>query len=150
MMSVLRLLPIRIVATAIALPTLWRVKRKLASTADILEVLESLDVPPRTQSPRLNLAPRDLLRGVRGALIILGPREDACVPRSMALFALLSRRGYTASVVSGVRREDDELVGHCWVLVTDGLLEGSGDHAAPEYYKQNLRYENRLSGGTAR
>jgi hypothetical protein len=149
-MSALRLLPIRIVATAIALPTLWRVKRKLESTADILEVLESLDVPPSTRPPRPNLSPRDLLRGVRGALIILGPREDACVPRSMALFALLSKRGYPASVASGVRREDGGLVGHCWVLVTDRLLEGSGDHAAPEYYEQNLRYENRLSAGTAR
>ena len=148
-MSALRLLPIRIVATAIALPTVWRVKRKLESTPDILQVLESLDVPSRTRRPRPNLSPRDLLRGVRGALIILGPREDACVPRSMALFALLSERGHPATVVSGVRREDSELVGHCWVLVTDRPLEGSGDHAAPDCYEQNLRYENRLSASAA-
>ncbi len=67
------------------------------------------------------------------------------MPRSLALFSLLSERGYRTSFVSGVRREGDRLVGHAWVTISDEVLESSGDGHAATSFTENFRYDNQAS-----
>lgn len=76
---------------------------------------------------------------------MVGPRRDACVPRSLALFTLLTERGYESSFVSGVRREETELVGHAWVTIGEEVLTASGDSHAAALFSENFRYENQAS-----
>ena len=57
-------------------------------------------------------------RGVDGALRIVGPHDDHCVPRAGALRAA-QKAGYDVVFVSGVRKDGGHLRGHAWVLVDD-------------------------------
>ena len=142
-------LPRQLRATIKVLPTVVRVKRLLRSTPDMRAVMAELDVEPRSRRGGRGET-RELLSGVRGALALLGPRRDACVPRSLALFTLLTERGYESSFVSGVRREHTELVGHAWVTIGEEVLMASGDGHAAALFSENFRYDNQASSAVRR
>jgi hypothetical protein len=85
---------------------------------------------------------------VDGALRVVGPHEDHCVPRGLALFALLTRHGHRAVFVSGVRRVGTELRGHAWVLVDGEAVETPPAAVALAAFREQFRYVG--SGAIAR
>lgn len=66
-------------------------------------------------------------------------RND-CVPRALAVFALATRSGRSATFVSGVTRDGADLVGHAWVVV-EGRPLGATD-AAGRTYEPQFCYSN--------
>ena len=136
-----RRLPGTLAAALRVMPTVLRVKRLLASEPDLGAILDLLDGTPRAQQ-RAPDDLRQLVRGVGGALFLVGPRRDACVPRSLALFSLLTERGYPASFVSGIARQGNQLSGHAWVTIDGKVVPGSGDDEARNRYTENFRYNN--------
>ena len=77
--------------------------------------------------------------GVDGALRIVGPHEDHCVPtRTRAVRAVDTRRG-RSNVVSGVRKVGDDVDGHAWVLVDDRPIEGPGRQDPRATYREQFR-----------
>ncbi|MFC4455996.1 lasso peptide biosynthesis B2 protein [Deinococcus sonorensis] len=111
---------------------LWRLLRSLP---DVLAIQRQLRraADPRTLPARWRLnraAPlsdhlRDeLVLGIRRVTRLWYPRSPgSCVPRSLATYRALVRRGYPAVYVSGVRRHPDgRIEGHAWVEGPDGPL----------------------------
>ncbi len=82
--------------------------------------------------------------GVKLASRLLRLQKNPCVPKSLVLLRVLSRDGFAASFVSGVRKVGGVLEGHAWIEV-DGLpLEIMGDMNSPNLFKENFRYDNWL------
>jgi len=61
--------------------------------------------------------------------------RPSCLVRSLALARVLRREGYDAHLVFGVRSDNGDMEGHCWVAV-----EGRPVTEAPASFKE-LRYE---------
>jgi hypothetical protein len=118
----------------------WRLRR----TTDLRVLLDQHDLAPRrARSP---IAVESLRRGTDAALRLVGPKTDHCVPRGLALFAQLTRHGYGATFVSGVRRTDGSLEGHAWVLVDGEPVEAQGSPDPASIYAEQFRYESGRRG----
>jgi hypothetical protein len=132
---------------AVGLPWLIRARWLLGRTPDVRLLLARHDMRP-VRYRRTRPAPESLRRGVERSLRIVGPKVDGCVPRSLALFALLSRHGYPATFVSGVQRCDGQVRGHAWVLLDDAPLEGPAAQEDPRTrqllaaFREQLRFDN--------
>jgi hypothetical protein len=124
-----------------ALPWVIRARVALRRTRDLHRLLADHDIEPRAARSR-HVPADSLRRGVDAALRLVGPRQDACVPRSLALFALLSRHGYPAVFVSGVRLVGSGLVGHAWVLVDELPLEAPDARKLLATFREQLRFAN--------
>ena len=122
-----------------ALPWVVRAKWRLRRTRDLRELVAAHDYsadPGRARSiPHLR-------RGVDGALRIVGPHEAHCVPRALALFALLTRAGHDAVFVSGVQKVGDRVLGHAWVLVDGQPVERPGAPDPRGVYREQLWIES--------
>ena len=82
----------------------------------------------------------ELVRGVHWSLRLLRVRRQGdCVPRSLAIFAALRRRGVPAVFVSGVRRRGHALEGHAWVELHGAPLPELYEPLGARY-EVNLRY----------
>ena len=119
-----------------ALPWVARAKWRLRQTRDLRELVAAHD---RSVHPGRARSIPHLRRGVDGALRIVGPHEEHCVPRALALFALLTRAGYNAEFVSGVRKVGDDVRGHAWVLVDDQPVERHGALDPRATYREQFR-----------
>jgi hypothetical protein len=120
-----------------ALPWVMRAKWRLRRTRDLRDLVAEHDysaTPPKR--PR---SIDKIRRGVDGSLRIVGPREDHCVPRALALFALLTRAGYRAVFVSGVRKVGADLRGHAWVLVDGSAVERTTTLELHARYREQFR-----------
>ena len=130
-----------------ALPWVVRAKRKLRQTRDLRALVAEHDRSSKPGGQVRSL--RHFRRGVDGALRIVGPREAHCVPRALALFALVTRAGYRAVFVSGVRKVGDDVRGHAWVLVDDRPVEDAANRETLAVYREQFRIAsgNALAGG---
>lgn len=129
-------------SVARTMPWLIRARLNMRRTRDIGLLLAQHDISlhrPGVAGPN----PDMLRRGIDRSLRVIGPRVDGCVPRSLALFSMLSRNGHPATFVSGVRREGSTLQGHAWVLLGDDPLEEPASLESLGRYQVQLRYENR-------
>ena len=124
-----------------ALPYVVWARVALRRTIDLNRLLAEHDIQPCARGSE-QPSVESLRRGVDAVLRVMGPRRDACVPRSLALFALLSRYGYPAAFVSGVRMGESGLVGHAWVLVGDVPLEPPAARMLLATFREQLRFEN--------
>jgi hypothetical protein len=132
---------VRLIPLALrALPMVIRAKIALKRTTDLNLLLVDHDIEPRRSKCR-QVPVESLRRGVDAALRLVGPRQNACVPRALALFALLSRYGYAAVFVSGVRMAESGLTGHAWVLV-DELPLAPDEQTLLATFREQLRFEN--------
>lgn len=122
-----------------ALPWVVRARWRLRTMTDLRAVLRAHDRTP-VVTPTLAPSVDSVRRGVDGALRIVGPREAHCVPRGLALFAMLTRAGYAAEFVSGVRRVGPDLQGHAWVLVDGEPVETEVARAELANYREQFRY----------
>ena len=129
-----------ITALPIMLPTVMKVKQALKNHQNLNQIFQILEKEylPKTHSDSIELV--RLKRSTHLALYILGPRHNACVPRSMALYLILRQRNFPVQFVSGVKRSQGKLIGHAWIELYGRPLENLGDHAAPELFKENFRY----------
>jgi hypothetical protein len=55
------------------------------------------------------------------------PRLVSCLPRALALRAMLSRRGLAASVRIGVTRQGETVLAHAWVEHNGQVLNDARD-----------------------
>jgi Uncharacterised nucleotidyltransferase/Transglutaminase-like superfamily len=137
----LRQAPSRIWHVWHSLPHLFEAMRKRKGTQDLEVLISQFDAKPLHEgvAPKLSQLFKWSL-GVFWASKVLRLRDNPCVPKSLALLRILSRAGFAASFVSGVRKSNGKLEGHAWIEV-DGLpLEA--DMQAPSLYKENFRYDN--------
>ena len=67
-------------------------------------------------------------RAVEGAAARL-PWHSTCLVRAIAGRWMLRRRGIDSTLVVGVRRTDDGLQAHAWLVTTDGVVCGGRDAA---------------------
>ena len=121
---------------ALALPWVVRARWRLRRTRDLRVLVAAHDYS--THRGRARSVPQ-VRRGVDGALRVVGPHEEHCVPRALALFALLTRAGYDAVFVSGVRKVGDGIHGHAWVLVDDRPIERPGLQDPRATYREQFR-----------
>lgn len=132
-----------------ALPWVVRARWRLRATPDLREVLKAHDrTPPVAPTPPPSI--EALRRGVDGAIRVVGPREAHCVTRGLALFAMLTKAGYPAVFVSGVRRAGPELQGHAWVLVDGEPVETEVARAELANYREQFRFGSGGKGGGGR
>lgn len=129
------------------LPTLWRVKRLLSTQGDLSRILTQLDARADV-SPAARINVMALEQDVNRALRLVGPRTRACVPRSLTLYALLSRQGLPVTYVSGVRLNQGVLDGHAWLEVPGQILESGGQSEST--YKVQFKHPNRRAMRQAR
>lgn len=136
--------PMRIVYVLRTLPVLQQAIQARDSGGDIHALIAAFDAPPKTSiQPTQGKRIRWLL-GVYWAARVLRLSNNPCVPRSLALFKLLSIEGYAVSFVSGVRRAEGQLSGHAWVEL-DGLpVDHMRDADSPNLFTENFRYPNAL------
>lgn len=130
---------------AYALPWVVRARWKVRRIADLDALLAAHDYPPLVRPSRRRSVDA-LRRGVDGALRLVGPRQDHCVPRGLALFALLTRHGYPTVFVSGVQRRGPDLRGHAWVLVDGIAVEAPGAADGLAAFTEQFRYPGRSCG----
>jgi len=69
------------------------------------------------------------LSQVYGRLRSMLPLHDICLPDSLALHALLCRRGLASTLVIGVRL--DPFMAHCWLQAGGIVLNDTCDHVSP-------------------
>jgi hypothetical protein len=50
------------------------------------------------------------------------PFKSQCLPRSIVMANLLSKRGYKAIVKIGVRKQDQQMLSHAWVELDDVIV----------------------------
>ena len=127
------------------LPIVLRVKRELKRQPDLYQIFQTLEqrYPAKTAANDAELI--RLKRGTLLTFMILGPRQDACVPRSLALYLALNQRNIKVHFVSGVRRVQGKMTGHAWLEWRGRPLENLGDHDAPELFKENFRYPSKTN-----
>ncbi|MEM6430435.1 MAG: lasso peptide biosynthesis B2 protein [Deinococcota bacterium] len=128
------------------LPGLLRVLKVLRQTEDVNKVLEQLTLPvttpPVTRSQALPLKTRQqIVRGVKWGLTLMRVRLGAnCLPRSLAIYVALRKRGVPAVFCSGMRRISGKLEGHAWVEVDGVVLDELHEPLNQQRYSINLRY----------
>lgn len=88
---------------------------------------------------------RRLAKAVDSASGRIGGR---CLLRSLALQAMLARRGVASEVVVAVRRQGGPLPGHAWVEVNGAPLGADGRAAASDL-RAEMEPLGRLGAGTA-
>jgi hypothetical protein len=126
------------------LPVVARVLKMMRQTSDIKTLVTTFEAEPAAQPDRSRTYLEGAALGVRWALRLFGYTTDTCVPRSLALFYLLSQQGHALRFVSGVRRHNGKLEGHAWVEIDGWPLEATNDMPAPQRFKENFSYGNRL------
>ena len=123
-----------------ALPDVLRAWFYLRRTTDMRVLLERMNT---AHSPTPSRSPKriqQIVQGAKWSLYLLGWKRDACVPRSLAVYAALRREGYCPQFVSGVRRTNGVIKGHAWVELDGSPIPHSGDENAPLEFKENFRY----------
>lgn len=55
------------------------------------------------------------------------PWKSTCLVRAIAGALLLARRGVASHIRFGVRKENDRLAAHAWLMVGDATVLGGGD-----------------------
>lgn len=126
----------------IMLPIMMRVKHALRHQPDLHQIFQRLEQRYPPQKNPSNLEIIRLTRGTKLTLMLLGLHENACVPRSMALYLALRQHNIQTQFVSGVHRFEGKLRGHAWLELQGRPIEGLGDHDAPDLFKENFRYPN--------
>ncbi len=127
-----RRLPRLLWRMGLALPDVLAVRRSLkAGAADprqLVRQMKGADVS-RSSLPLRSAQIEAITAGVRWLTRLFYPRSPGiCVPRSLATYRALHRRGFPAVYVSGVRRsEEGSVEGHAWVEGPDGPLEAYGE-----------------------
>jgi len=88
-------------------------------------------------SPRRRPEEAEILRCAARCFALLDRMglRASCLTRSLALARLLREGGYEAQLVFGVRSDNGEMKGHCWVTVSGRPVES----VLPGY--QELEYE---------
>ena len=66
--------------------------------------------------------------------------EGPCLPRALTLYAALRREGFSAVLVTGVRRQGAELLSHAWVELWGEPLEDAYQTEDLSVYKENYRH----------
>lgn len=132
-----------------ALPDVLWAWRQLRRTPDMHQLLAGMHLPARMRPDRSPKKVQEILQGAKWSLYLLGWKRDACVPRSLAVYAALRREGYAPQFVSGVRREGDVIKGHAWVELDGRPIPGSDDESAPLEFAENFRYPATLEGKNA-
>jgi len=123
-----------------ALPDVLWAWRHLRRTPDMHQLLSEMHLPARAKPDRSPKKVLEILQGAKWSLYLLGWKHDACVPRSLAIYAALRREGYAPQFVSGVRREGGVIKGHAWVELDGRPIPGSDDENAPLEFAENFRY----------
>jgi hypothetical protein len=123
------------------MPLLLRVLRTLKRTDDVNAVLEQLDVPV-SESQDIPLKTRQqIVRGVKWGLTLLRVRPGAnCLPRTLAIYVALRKRGANAMFCSGFRRHKGTLEGHAWVELNGFVLDELHEPLNPQLYHVNVRH----------
>lgn len=127
-----------------ALPWLLRSRRAIRRTADLRSLILAHDRSPKRRTTRTRSVD-DVRRATAGAIRLLGPRQKDCLPRALTHFALLTREGYGAEFVSGVRRDGDALVSHAWVELDGEVIDAPGDGASSSHYREQFRVPSRTA-----
>ena len=133
----LRHLPLGLHWLAVALPDVLAVRLHLArqhvGPRQRVQLMGRLG-PARPVSPAHMAA---VVHGVRWLTRLLYPRSPGiCVPRSLATYRALSRRGFPAVYVSGIRRTPEgRIEGHAWVEGPQGPLEEYGEPLNRQHYQ---------------
>ncbi len=117
-----------------------RVKKLLQQKTDLFEIVQTNEPNPRAQQNRSFKRLERIMRGIHWTLILIGPRIDACVPRSLAVYNALKAEGHDVVFVSGVRRNNGKLEGHAWVELGGIGLEIFNDLPSAQIFKENFRY----------
>lgn len=117
-----------------------RVKKLLRQKTDLFEIVATNEPSPRAQPNRSFKHLERVMRGIHWTLFLIGPRFDACVPRSLAVYNALKAEGHDVVFVSGVRRNNGKLEGHAWVELNGIGLEIFNDVPSAQIFKENFRY----------
>ncbi len=134
--------PSRIVYLWYSLFLLLKATRARDTFSDLNLLVAQFDAQPQVKAQFGKLIKWCV--AVKLASRVLRLHKNPCVPKSLALLKMLSRDGFAASFVSGVRKVNGKLEGHAWIEV-DGLpLEIMGDMNSPNLFKENFRYDNWL------
>jgi hypothetical protein len=124
-----------------ALPSVREAIHARDAGGDLHALLAPFDDPPRADAaPTLGKRIRWML-AVHWAAYLLRLKHNPCVPKSLAVFRLLSQEGFAVAFVSGVRRSNGQLEGHAWVEL-DGNAIDFRDDALRHLYTENFRYPN--------
>ena len=134
-----RLIPLLLVSLE-QFSNVIRAKALLRHHKDLFDIARENEPLPKTQSDKSLKRILRVAYGVRMVLLLVGPRKDACVPRSLAVYHALRAEGHNVEFVSGVRRINGKLEGHAWVEVNGLPLEVFNDIASPQMFKENFRY----------
>ena len=106
-------------------------------------LVERMDRMPRVSPPTDPPSADELTRGVGRITRWLSSGRD-CVPRALAVYSILTKYGYDASFVSGVRLVDDDVRSHAWVELHGAAIPRGSDSDGAERYTENFRHR---SGG---
>ncbi len=133
-----------------AIPTLFdvasqysnvvRVKKLLRQKTDLYDIVATNEPIPRAQPNKGFKHLERIMRGIHWTLFLIGPKTDACVPRSSAAYHALKAEGHDVVFVSGVRRNNGKLEGHAWVELNGIGLEIFNDVPSAQIFKENFRY----------
>lgn len=132
--------PRRLRWALVLMPEVLRAWITLRRTSDLRALLERIEPPLRANPDRSSRRIQQIVQGCKWALVLLGWTRNACVPRSLAIYAALRREGHRPQFVSGVRRDGARIVGHAWVELKGSPLLGSGDELAPKQFAENFRH----------
>jgi Uncharacterised nucleotidyltransferase/Transglutaminase-like superfamily len=117
-----------------------RVKKLLREKTDLFEIVAANEPNLRVQQNKSFKHLERIMRGIHWTLVLIGPRFDACVPRSLAVYNALKAEGHDVVFVSGVRRNNGKLEGHAWVELNGIGLEIFNDVPSAQIFKENFRY----------
>jgi Uncharacterised nucleotidyltransferase/Transglutaminase-like superfamily len=117
-----------------------RVKKLLRQKTDLFEIVQTNEPNPRVQPDKSFKHLERIMRGIHWTLFLIGPRIDACVPRSLAVYNALKAEGHDVVFVSGIRRNNGKLEGHAWVELSGIGLEIFNDLPSAQIFKENFRY----------
>lgn len=116
------------------MPVIWGGLR-LTSLPRLLELLDPGVAPGHPARP--SDADDPILEARRGAMLVaiaarVSPLRISCLPRSVALWRLLRRRGLDAEIRLGVQPAGgDGLAAHAWVEVGGEPVSDPGEHFSP-------------------
>ncbi len=125
------------------IPNLLRVKALMRQETNLRTIMERNEPKQRLHPDSSMGRISRVIRGLSWALRFLGPRIDACVPRSLCLYHALKAEGHRVEFVSGIKRINNQLKGHAWVELNGFPLEAFGDIQASLMFKENFRYPAR-------
>ncbi|MFI5281250.1 MAG: lasso peptide biosynthesis B2 protein, partial [Gemmatimonadales bacterium] len=106
-----------------AAPDIQHARRALSGSTDIRTTLASL-APAQPVGQSHIRERRRIIRAIRWAyrLLPLGPAAGDCLPRAVATWAALRRRGWDVTLVTGVARSGSADGGHAWVEDAPGQI----------------------------